>query len=168
VQGKYAADNPDEAQANETSATDYYARLEGTPSELPKRRPNIVDVLADMASMCYQICSVDKIITIQTFEHLSPAHATIALSHWHGILRYHAPLIISIPDMYETLDMIETEPKFAMRHLLGRQRGDYYNTHHAWYTRATLSELLEFHGFKVEHLQNFHFYPAIVVKAVKR
>ena len=168
AQGRLASDSQDAARENETTVTDYYSRLDGSPANLPTRRPNIIDMYADVAAMPYQACTVDKIVGIQVFEHLTPAHATMALAHWHCILRYHAPLILSVPDMYETLDMIDTEPEFARRHMLGRQKGDYLNTHHAWYTLSTLTELLIFSGFSiVMSLPNFHFYPAIVVRACK-
>ena len=167
AQGRYACDNPGEKEQNKTNIHDYYARLNGTPSNLPKRRPNIVDCLADIVTMQYEPCSVDKIVAIQVLEHISPGRSFAALRNWHSMLKTLHPMVLSIPDMYGTLEMIKSEPEFSFRHLIGR-RGDYLNTHHAWYTHETLCELLNLFGFRTEILSNFHFYPAIVVRAIKQ
>lgn len=164
--GRYASENLDDRDGNETDVCNYYSRLEGSPDNLPKRRPNIVDQIADVVTMEYAPGSVDKILAIQLFEHLSPGKSFIALRNWHAMLKVLHPLVMSIPDMYGTLEMINEHPTFAFRHLIGR-RGDYLNTHHAWYTKDTFCELLTLFGFKTELLPNFHFYPAIVVRALK-
>lgn len=167
AEGQYANLNPLETEQNKTTIIDYYARMEGSPDNLPKRRPNIVDCIADIVTMEYMPNSVDKIVAIQTLEHISPGRLFVALRHWHTMLKTLHPMVVSIPEMYGTLEMINTHPQFAFRHLTGR-RGDYLNTHHAWYTEETFLELLNLFGFNCEILENFHFYPAIVVRAIKR
>jgi len=167
AEGRYSSMNPDETEQNRTTITDYYARMTGTPDNLPKRRPNIVDCIADIVTMEYLPNSVDKIVAIQVIEHISPGRLFVALRNWHAMLKVYRPMVVSIPEMYGTLEMINTHPVFAFRHLTGR-RGDYLNTHHAWYTQETFLELLDLFGFNCELLSNFHFYPAIVVRATKR
>jgi predicted SAM-dependent methyltransferase len=112
--------------------------------------------------------TVDKIVAVQVFEHFTPVNAMFALRRWRVALKVGAPLILSVPDMDGTLELIERgDSDFALRHLRGRT-GDRWNSHHAWYTRDTLIELLEYADFvSVMQLPNLHFYPAIVVKAIK-
>jgi predicted SAM-dependent methyltransferase len=100
------------------------------------------------------------------FEHLTPAEAIVALEEWNTILRPDGVLVLSVPDMAGTIELIKTDPDFAIRHLRGRD-GDSVNSHRAWYTAEGLCGLLRYAGFKIEQLQNFHIYPAIVVRAYK-
>ena len=167
IDGVLAIDEPELASQNATDISNYYARLDGDPNHLPTRRATVCDLVADITRLPYQSSSVDKVVAIQVFEHLPPADAMMALVHWRDILRYGRPLIISVPDMEGTLDLLATDFDFALRHLRGRQ-GDYANAHHAWYTEAGLCGLLKWFDFRVEMLDNFHFYPAIVVRAIKQ
>ena len=167
MMGVYADVNRELAIANETDVIDYYARLDGTPDNLPKRRQTVVDEISDIARLQYRNESVDKILGVQVFEHLSPARAIAALGNWRSILKRLGVLILSVPDMAQTVAMIKSDGDFAMRHMLGRD-GDLLNSHKAWYTPETLTELLSYRGFShIEQLTNFHFYPAIVVRALK-
>ncbi len=166
IEGKLAALNPEAKARNLTGVSDYYARLEGDHNHLPARRETIADWLTDVTRLPYESNSVDKIIAVQVFEHLTPIAAIRALQHWRDILKPDRPLVLSVPDMIGTLAMLATDYDFALRHLRGRQ-GNHYNSHHAWYTRDTFVELLEANRFRVEVLPNMHFYPAIVCRAVK-
>ena len=98
----------------------------------------------------------------------SPARAQECLIRWWLILRKHGVVIISVPDMEETFNLIENgDIKFGLRHLRGSRR-NLYNWHSAWYTRNSLVELCESIGFAVEPLLNFHDYPALVVRLHKQ
>lgn len=167
IEGVLAKDNRALQVQNATDIRNYYARLDGDPNHLPVRRANVCDLIADITRLPYLPGSVDKIVAIQLFEHLRPVQAILALRHWRALLWHGQPLVLSVPDMTGTLDMLDTDYDFAVRHLRGR-RGDYANTHHAWYTEAGLRELLEWVGFGVETLPNFHFYPALCVRGIKR
>ena len=167
IDGVLAIDEPELARQNTTDISNYYARLDGDQNHLPTRRATVCDLVDDITCLPYLPSSVDKIVAIQVFEHLRPAEAIMALEHWRKMLWRGQPLVMSMPDMTNTLDMLDTDFDFALRHLRGRQ-GDYRNTHHAWYTEAGLCGLLEWSGFRVEVLGNFHFYPAIVVRAIKQ
>ena len=168
ITGLAAFEHPDLVDQNLTTIQDYYARLEGTMNALPMRRQTVCDILSDASHFMGMHNTVDKIVAIQVFEHFTPVDAMFALRRWRVALKVGAPLIISVPDMAGTLELIERgDSDFALRHLRGRM-GDKWNSHHAWYTRDTLIELLEFADFRdVVQLPNFHFYPAIVVKAIK-
>lgn len=166
--GLLAREHPDLREQNTTVISDYYARLDGTADHLPKRRPTVVDEFMDMAVPQVPPLSVQKIVAVQTFEHLTPSRALTALTNWHNALAHRGILALTVPDMHETIRWLK-QPEhfdFAVRHLLGSGR-DEFNWHQAWYTPAGLSELLHYVGFDVEPLPNFHIYPAICVKGHK-
>lgn len=168
ISGVSALEHPDLVEQNRTTVGDYYARLDGDIHALPHRRETVFDIRTDVTRMSLPPQSVDKILAVQLFEHLTPVDAITTLRRWHSYLRVFGVLIMSVPDMVGTLELIERgDTEFALRHLRGRQ-GDKENSHWAWYTHETIIELLEFVGFeRVCQLPNFHFYPAIVVRAIK-
>lgn len=171
ISGVMALEHPDLVEQNRTTIRDYYARLDGSMHELPTRRATVCDLISDVSRFMGMPECVDKIIAIQVFEHFSPARSFEALQRWRSALRYGRPLILSVPDMTGTLALIDTSDilniSFALRHLRGRA-GDYHQSHHAWYMMDTLTELLAWSGFAgIEQLPNLHFYPAIVLRAVK-
>lgn len=172
ISGVTALEHPDLVAQNKTTIRDYYARLDGDMHALPIRRATVCDLISDVSRFMGMAECADKIIAVQVFEHFSPVRALGALRRWHSALKHNAPIILSVPDMLGTLDLIERgksdDIAFALRHLRGRMGGDTFNTHHAWYTHATLAEMLRFIGFeRVSELPNMHFYPAIVIKAFK-
>lgn len=167
--GLLAKDYPKEALLNVTDVRDYYARLNATFPELPTRRPTYVDEFTDIGKLDYPLNSVDKILCIQVFEHLTPIKAINCLVNWWGVLKKGGVAVLSVPDMRGTIKLLHGAPDecaFARRHLLGSAR-DEYNYHQAWYTPEGLKELLESVGFGVEPLENPHLYPSIAVKCYK-
>ena len=170
IEGLSAIDHPDLVRQNTTTIVDYYARLNGDIHALPTRRQTVVDVRSDAVRWAAMPYAIDKIVSVQLLEHFTPVEAITALRRWNSNLRRDGVLIVSVPDMRGTLELIERgdgDTEFAIRHLRGRM-GDKFNCHWAWYTTETLIELLEFMNFdKVFQLPNFHFYPAVVVKAIK-
>lgn len=168
IDGQPAADHRDILGNNRTHISDYYSRLRSDWESLSVARPTLVDGLADMSDLPYMHASVDKIVAIQAFEHLSPTRAAFTLRHWALLLRDGGVLILSVPDMAQTLEWIEQDDRraFALRHLRGSLRTP-HSRHWAWYTRETLPELLQAHGFEVSLLPNFHAYPAVVVRGVR-
>lgn len=171
IEGKLAADYPDLRAQNTTNVKDYYARLDGDALHLPERRETVADCLLDLSvGLPYLSETVDKIVTVQFFEHLSPARAIMTLQNWHDVLKMGKPLVMSVPDMVGTLALFgdgRENTSFALRHLRGRQ-GDDFQSHHAWYTRETLCELVNYCGFDVMPIESIHFYPAICIRAIKR
>jgi len=170
--GQLAGVTPrEQIERNRTTIDDYYARAVGTALALPQRRSTIYDSHAEFVyGLDYAPNTVYKILAIQCFDHLSPVKALDALSVWRRMLRPGGVLIMTVPDMPATLDLIETgnaeEREFGLRHLRGPQR-DQWGYHIAWYTPATLLELLQSQGYAATLIDNPHFYPAIAVHAVK-
>jgi len=168
--------------ANQTTVKDYYFDLQGTATHLPKRRETVVDQHADICYLPYTPETVHKILAIQVFEHLTPAKAWAALTHWRRLLVPGGVLVLTVPDMVGTLDWLENSPRisgggldtvdgwerfqFCLRHLRGSAR-DQYNHHKAWYTADGLQELLETHSFTAAPIPNPHIYPALAFRAVK-
>ena len=170
IEGISALEHPDLVQQNMTTIQDYYAGLDGSMCALPKRRQTVYDVCSDATRFADMPQMIDKIVAIQLFEHFTPASAIKTLGRWYSNLRRGGVLVMSVPDMTGTLELIERgngSTEFALRHLRGRM-GDKHNTHQAWYTKETLTELLGTMGFSsINELPNMHFYPAITVKAIK-
>lgn len=170
IDGVTALGHPDLVEQNKTTINNYYARLEGDMLHLPIRRATVYDCISDVSKFQATQNTVDKIVAFQVLEHLTPCEAYDALDRWHRALKHGRPLILSVPDMDGTLELIEKgnsqDIAFALRHLRGRA-GSKYHTHKAWYTRETLAELVAWFGFDVMQLPNFHFYPALVIRAVK-
>ena len=121
-----------------------------------------------MGDLRFAYGTVDKIVCIQGLEHLSIMRGLSALGHWWLLLKPGGVLIVAVPDMDGTINLLEQgHVDFARRHLRGSRR-DEFNYHQTWYTPATLCEILETIGYRVTPLENFHVYPAIVMRAVKR
>ncbi len=176
IEGKFASEYPELREQNATSISNYYARLDGDMQHLPMRRETVADCLLDLSiGLPFLPETVDKIVAIQVFEHFTPACASMVVRGWNEILKTGRPLVMSVPDIDGTLDMIQWEAEhesfdgkteFALRHLRGRQ-GDWINSHHTWWQQDTLIELLQEHGFRCQLLPNIHFYPAVVVRGIK-
>lgn len=167
IRGVLGDEYPQARQDNLTTIDCYYDRLNGSMAQLPRPRSTVVDLLCDIRKLPYHPATIDKIVAIQVFEHLTPVEGFRALWHWHNILKPGAPLILSVPDMLGTIALLESsslpDSLFAIRHLRGSYKNEYAR-HFAWYTEATLTELLEHTGFVVERLPNIHLYPAIILK----
>lgn len=159
---------------------DYYGGLAGTHAHLPTRRPTYADRVGDFqvnySRWGFATESIKKLVMIQTFEHLSPKEGIDLLILLHRLLVPGGVLILSVPDMTDTLDWLEWADRetiegaekfhFALRHLRGSRR-DAYNHHKAWYTEETLFELVQAAWFSPCMLDNFHVYPALVLQAIK-
>lgn len=168
ISGMTALEHPDLVEMNKTTIKDYYARLNGGMNHLPIRRETVVDLFSDLSIPFTMSEVIDKIVAIQLLEHFTPVKSLNVLRGWNNALKCGHPLVMSVPDMAGTLDLIGNgNHEFALRHLRGQQR-DKWNMHYAWYSQDSLIELLQFAGFwRVEVLPNFHFYPAICVRAIR-
>jgi len=161
----------DELTAHSTTIREYY-REDGEWNSLPKRGHIIVDKKMTMQNMEYEYLpgSVDKIVVVQAMEHLDPIDFVVTIDSFLKVLRRPGVLIVSVPDMTGTLDWIDEDPsktEFAVRHLRGTMK-DVWSQHRSWWTQETLAKALEWVGFDaVRPLQNFHCYPAIVMRGQK-
>jgi len=123
-------------------------------------------MLCDMRTLPFAPNSVDKIVCIQALEHLAPVDVRRALNHWWNVLKPGGVLIVSVPDSEATLQLLQTDLEFGVRHLRGSLKNDYAG-HLTWLSCQTIGELLLEFGFTCEFLENIHFYPAVVARAVK-
>ncbi len=156
-------------EPNLTDIKDYYARLDGSIRNLPVRRKTIVDRTFNFIDPPYEPGTVDKIVCIQALEHLNQQNAHATLARWWNILKPGGVLIVSVPRMDDTLELLHQPDRadFARRHLEGSRR-DIHNVHQSWFNAPDIEWLLDHHGFtRVSLLPNFHLYPALVVRAVK-
>ena len=154
--------------AHATSISDYYNGLSGDQNVIPERRDCVVDAFGDLRHVD-QWEPIDKIVAVQCLEHIPPSEAHRAVANWYVNMRVGGVVIVSVPDTIKTLRMLSEDDnsEFAVRHLTGKRDGvQYYHRSH--WTRDTLHGLFWDVGFRQTwELENFHFYPAIVLKARK-
>ena len=170
ISGKVVRSPSEVPERNRANILDYYNE-DGTLEKLPKRRETYMDASMDMRNTGLAVNSVDKIIAIQCLEHLSPYDVRMTLLHWWNILKPGGSLVLSVPDVDETLDMLINgeDPNIVVRLLRGSMRDD-YAAHISWFTKSELVRLLveETHFEEPEWLPNFHLYPALVLRTRKK
>lgn len=172
AQGQYAYSVGKSALLKNTRfISDYYAKLEGSWDNLPKANKVIVDVKATMQGIREKFAdnSVEKIVAVQTMEHLDPIDFINALDSFYGLLGQGGILIVSVPDMEESMDWLANPEKtaFTIRHLRGSLK-DRWSIHRSWWTSETLEKALAWVGFRdIQRLDNFHCYPSIVMRCDK-
>lgn len=149
-----------------TTVEDYYHGLAPVGVIPPPRRPTICDKVCGMADLP---TACDKVLAVQCLEHVGPADAMRTLTAWHGALFPGGQVVVSVPDVTATLNAIAAgrDVEFHQRHLSGTRTGTEYH-HRSWYTRERLALMLECAGYRdITFLANPHFYPALVVRAIK-
>lgn len=149
-----------------TDIRSYYAGLDGDAANIPERRDCLCDEFGDLRHVEHWE-PIDKIVAVQCLEHLPPDGAMQALRNWREYMRIGGTVIVSVPDTERTLRMLSNRDnsEFAVRHLVGRRDGHFYY-HRSHWTRDTLHRAFWDAGFTdTWELENFHFYPSIVIKA---
>ena len=159
-----------ELKAHASEIGEYYKR-DGGWNSLPNRGRIVVDKKVNMQDLSYEykLGSVDKIVAIQSMEHLDPMDFISTLNDFYDVLRKPGVLIVSVPDTIGSLDwMVDSEKvAFATRHLRGSMKDD-WSQHQSWWTHATLAKAFEWVGFDaVRPLANFHCYPSVVMHGQK-
>jgi hypothetical protein len=173
IQGVHVTEvSEQEINRNARFISDYYQKLEGTWDNLPEANPIIADVICPMQDLTryFGMGSIQKIVAIQTMEHLDPIDFINTLDVFYSLLDSSGIFILSVPDIRGTLEWLDDPAKmeFAKRHLLGSKKDD-WSTHKSWWTQESLKKTLDWVGFKdIQELLNFHCYPAVVMKAIKR
>jgi predicted SAM-dependent methyltransferase len=132
----------------------------------------VVDAMADICDLPYEPESVEKILVVQTFEHLTRTQVDQALSCWRRILQRDGILHIDVPDIEKNISLLlnaDTREKreVAVRLVFGTRK-DSYSYHHFGYTPEGLSRLLNEYGFltqRTEPKQND--YPAFAIVGTK-
>ena len=190
----FADERPDIVKENETTVDKYYKDSyynnfyqrfklkqkaakkvpapQGKPAKKTKRRKVVIDKTAYANHMPYRKGTVDEIRCVQVFEHLSPDEADKVLIHWRELLKTGAKLIIDVPDVVETAQLMavaETEEeKLWAEKLVHGTRNDSFAYHKVGYWPEKLKALLEKNGFKnIKQGKNFHNYPAFSMEATK-
>lgn len=169
IAGQLADQDWKATENNATAIQDYYARLRGSMDSLPTARPTIVDIQSDYSALPYEPNSVDKIVCIQAIEHVSPGKGRQTLLHWWNILKPNGVLVVSVPDVPETIKLLPSlrTRGFGIRHLEGSAK-DGNSRHISWYSKESIVETLSELGFvNIQILPNIHFYPAVVVRCQK-
>jgi predicted SAM-dependent methyltransferase len=168
TRGEYAHALPgDFVDSNSVDIREYY-KTDGEWNSLPERGRIIVDKKMVMQNITYEYShgSIDKIVAIQSMEHLDPIDFVSTLDGFFNALRKPGVLIVSVPDIIGTLDWMDDARKvqFAIRHLRGSMKDD-WSRHNSWWTIETLAKAFEWVGFdSVTPIENFHSYPSIVMK----
>jgi predicted SAM-dependent methyltransferase len=166
-----STERQDLLEYNKTDLNNYYKYTRGTR----KGDFVVVDRYMDLLEIPYPFEneSVDKILIVNTFEHFSQADATKLLKEWFRVLKSGGELIIDVPDLIETLKILENEKdvdemNWGIRLVYGSQKNDF--SFHKWgYTLETISDLSKKIGFKKVEKINLikHDYPMIMVKIIK-
>ena len=170
--GHLTTKRPDLVEINLATIDDYYAQKSSYTDihHIAPRGEYVADVLDDLLhhSLRLREKSVNKIVCVQTFEHLLAEDGELLLSNWYRAMHRDSVLILSVPDVAATVEMLldEETRDFATQHLAGTRK-DEYSYHRTHYTAQTLELLLDAYGFSVKFLDNFHRYPALVARAVK-
>lgn len=149
-----------------TSESDYYGRHADKTQETlrggPVTQETVCDVYGSFGFLPARAGTVDEVLSVQCFEHLSGTEARQAITECHRVLKPGGTLRLDIPDADETIRQYRaTGDEFFLRHLFGPRRNLYgFHTH---YTREMLRELVEAGGFRYagEDSAIKHFYPAI-------
>jgi len=151
---------------------------------------NIVDIVCNINNSERLKSIIDgkevkEIICLQTLEHFSEKEVPEILKTFYDILQIEGKLIISVPDMpgtcellMNTVDIYKTHDKlnlgneqndidYVYRLIYGSQNNE-FAFHKSAFDNKKLNALLKNTGFKnIEYLENMHDYPALVVTAYK-
>lgn len=166
-----AEDRPDLVEKNRTTLLNYYKKPYSRAG--PRDVLCVADAFMDILHLDYLDNSVDEILVVQTFEHLSRYEAQEALAEWRRVLRRGGKLIIDVPD-FEALarellaQSNEDEKEYYYRMIFGSQKNA-YAFHKEGYTFPKLSSLLGKSGFvEMIDLGNIlHPYPSVTIEAKK-
>lgn len=145
----------------------------GLPAKNTKRRKVVIDHIAYADHLPFKNGSIDEIRGVQIFEHFSPKEALAVLTHWKNLLKTGGKLVIDVPDIIETAEMLalaetEEEKSWAEK-LIHGTRNDDFAYHKVGYWPKKLEMLLKEACFKNIKINNdiTHHYPAFSMEAVK-
>jgi len=168
----FASERPDLVDRWVTTEDKYYARQ--PPFDLHTTRDSeiVVDESHDICNLPHEPGSVEKILVVQVFEHLTRIQTHQALTCWHRVLLRGGILHIDVPDIEKTagllLDADTREKRMVALRLIFGTRKDAYSYHHFGYTPAGLSRLLSEHGFSTRQIEPMQDdYPAFAMMGVK-
>ena len=107
-----------------TTVRNYYINRQGDMNNVPPPFPTVVDAHCDIRNPETVVDEADKIVCLQALEHLNPADALLALKNWYNLLTDGGVCIVSVPELWETLELIGNAKthEFGIRHLIGTHR----------------------------------------------
>lgn len=164
-----ASERPDLVEALSTDDTDYYGRHSGKTVETLRKPINqemVCDRYGSFDFLPVPPKSVDHLLSVECFEHLSISEAHAALERVKVVMKAGGILRLDVPDHDETLRLLrETGDAFYARHLMGPRNND-RGFHMMSYGRESLSRLVESHGFSFEAEDHSikHVYPAFCLR----
>lgn len=167
-----AEDRPDLVEKLGTDDAHYYAKHEDKTLETVRKGPldqeYVCDIFGSFGSLPLPYWEIDEVLARHSFEHLSFNEARTALDMLDSVLKVGGILRLDVPDHEATLrEYHRTGDEFYVRHLLGPRRNE-FGFHMMSYTRETLRNLVEDHGFTFAAEEpNIHFYPAFCLRFVK-
>ena len=165
-----ASERPDLVKENVTTVDNYYKK---PWSPVPRQTLCVSDILCNIINPPFSDNSVEEILTVQTFEHLSREDARQALRNWHKVLVLGGLLHIDAPDFEASVRLLleerdEDKKELYYRWVYGSQK-NIGAFHKEGYSVAKLGRLLSSCGFvNIKELPNaLHPYPAIIMEANK-
>ena len=128
------------------------------------------DMLWDVRKgLPFQPETVEVIEAYEFLEHLNKDEAFNQLEEWKRVLISGGTVRISVPDMDGLISMYGTDPQDTIAMIYGYED----HPHHKWgYTKDTLKELFEKHGF-IEvtviqgHIEGRENEPQLILEAQK-
>lgn len=192
----FAKERPDIVAENKTTINNYYKDLYynnyyerfklkkqgvkklpipvGKPAKNTKRRKVVIDQIAYANHLPYKSNSIDEVRAVQVFEHFGPQEALAVLAHWKDLLKPGGKVIIDVPDIIETAELLalaetEEERSWAEK-LIHGTRNDDFAYHKVGYWPKKLERLLkdaEFTDIKINNDID-HQYPAFSMEAIKK
>lgn len=146
----------------------------GKPAKNTKRRNVVIDHIAYADHLPYKNGSIDEIRGVQVFEHFGPEESIKVLHHWKNLLKPGGRIIIDVPDIIETAELLtlaetEEERSWAEK-LIHGTRNDDFAYHKIGYWPKKLETLLKDVGFTKIEINNDidHQYPAFSMEAIKK
>lgn len=146
----------------------------GLPAKNLQRRKMVIDQIAYANNLPYKTGSVEEILAVQVFEHFGPQEAKVVLKHWRDLLKEGGKLIIDVPDIIETaelLNMAETEEERTWTEkLIHGTRNNEFAYHKTGYWPQKLENMLTEAGFtEIKIISRInHQYPAFSMEAKKK
>lgn len=163
-----AKERPDLVEQFITTEDAYYARHADKTHDALRggavTKETACDIYGSFDFLPFRPGTVERILSVQVFEHLDRQEARRAIDNCFNVLQKGGKLLLDIPDADETLrEYRKSGDEFFIRHLFGPRRSVYgFHTH---YTREMLRSLVEECRFKfIRELTNIHHYPAIAME----
>jgi len=141
-----------------------------------------VDHVFSMDQVPFPDCSIHRIISEHSLEHISRQKAETALREWHRVMKLGAELILKVPDLEECcrlyVDAVRRGDKeseeWYHKTIYGAQTDENdvpadYQFHLTGWSLNRLRSILEETGFVIDYIERYDGYgtPSIATRAIK-